>query len=274
MPGNRKSRRETKEANANPEKTLHDLVLSETASGLDSLHGLSAVGKVGVADMRQAKRATSILVSREFGCATVRLSLKFGREHIPIEVTASSNFSNWTTPVPRERPLASYWISARATFPIVLKSSTKSSLLVDHGSYMLLASCSEGKSNSTYIANVDDLRRLAARSRIVGEVVGRVADTAAVVATSGGRRCATEAASESATGTTKASAKSTTSSSESTTSATEASAESSTGTTKASTATKATTGSSGSEAVFANLKLAALPIVAVELLDCSASVIR
>jgi hypothetical protein len=43
--------------------------------------------------------------------------------------------SNSTTPEPRERPLGSYWISARLTVPMVVKRSTRSSLLVDHGSF-------------------------------------------------------------------------------------------------------------------------------------------
>lgn len=49
-------------------------------------------------------------------------------------VSAFSAESNSTTPVPFDRPLGSYWISARSTLPMVEKRSTKSSLLVDHGS--------------------------------------------------------------------------------------------------------------------------------------------
>lgn len=50
-------------------------------------------------------------------------------------VPASSWPSNWTTPVPRERPFGSYWISALLTLPMVVNNSMRSSLLVDQGSY-------------------------------------------------------------------------------------------------------------------------------------------
>lgn len=56
------------------------------------------------------------------------------RENIPIAVSAVSALSNCTTPVPRERPLGSYWISARSTLPMVENRSTRSSLQVDQGS--------------------------------------------------------------------------------------------------------------------------------------------
>lgn len=52
-------------------KCLHDLVLSEAGRSFGAFHCFTAVGEIGVADMGQAKRATSVLVSREFGCAMV-----------------------------------------------------------------------------------------------------------------------------------------------------------------------------------------------------------
>jgi hypothetical protein len=56
--------------------------------------------------------------------------------NLQIADSAFCTVSNCTTPVPLERPLGSYWISARSTLPIVEKSSTKSSLLVDQGSWI------------------------------------------------------------------------------------------------------------------------------------------
>lgn len=49
-------------------------------------------------------------------------------------VSAVSALSKRTTPLPRDRPLGSYWISACSTLPMVENNSTRSSLLVDHGS--------------------------------------------------------------------------------------------------------------------------------------------
>jgi hypothetical protein len=53
--------------------------------------------------------------------------------NLEMAVAASSWEPNSTTPVPRERPLGSYWISARSTLPMVVKSSIRSSLLVLQG---------------------------------------------------------------------------------------------------------------------------------------------
>jgi hypothetical protein len=60
-------------------------------------------------------------------------------------VSACSVVSNSTTPVPLERPLGSYMISAFLTVPIVVKRSTRSSLLVDHGSWNVLGMVRERK---------------------------------------------------------------------------------------------------------------------------------
>ena len=87
-------------------------------------------------------------------------------------VSAFSEVSNFTTPVPRERPLSSYWISARSTVPIVVKSSTRSSLLVDQGSCRSEQRYQNTGGQRTYIANVDELARLSSRRSVVGEGIG------------------------------------------------------------------------------------------------------
>jgi hypothetical protein len=115
---------------------LHDLVLCKTAGSFGALHRVAAA-EIGVFDKRQAKRTATVLVTSELRCKfRVSTTDAFSalRVHLPIAVSAFSAESNSTTPVPRERPLGSYWISARSTLPIVVKSSTRSSLLVDHGS--------------------------------------------------------------------------------------------------------------------------------------------
>ena len=43
-----------------------------------------------------------------------------------IAVSAVSMASNWTTPIPRDRPDGSYPISARSTFPMVVNNSIRS----------------------------------------------------------------------------------------------------------------------------------------------------
>lgn len=115
----------------------HDLILSKPAGSFGSLHGIS-VADVGVLDVREAEGATTILIAGELGCEIVS-NCQPPKPTVPrslqIAVSALSAVSNSTTPVPRERPLGSYCISARSTLPIVVNSSTRSSLLVDHGSY-------------------------------------------------------------------------------------------------------------------------------------------
>lgn len=115
---------------------LHDLILCQTTGRFGTLHNISTA-KVRVLDESEAKGASTILIAGEFSCCAVSIFLRQNASSIgnlPIAVSAFSALSNCTTPVPRERPFGSYWISARSTFPIVVKSSTKSSLLVDHGS--------------------------------------------------------------------------------------------------------------------------------------------
>jgi len=105
---------------------------------LGTIHLVSAV--VGVANETEAQGATTVEISGEFsydgsksahGTPPVPSTSMWNP---PMAVSAFSAVSNCTTPVPLDRPLGSYWISARSTFPIVLNSSTRSSLLVDQGS--------------------------------------------------------------------------------------------------------------------------------------------
>lgn len=112
---------------------LHHLVLSHTSAF--SLHSITSI-RVGVFDVGQAKWSSTVLITGEFcyrPTSAYRGEIKVWR-HLPIAVSASSAELNSTTPVPLERPLGSYWISALSTFPMVVKSSTRSSLLVDQGS--------------------------------------------------------------------------------------------------------------------------------------------
>lgn len=117
---------------------LHHLLLGNSASCFFAFHGVAA--NIHVLHKGQAKGSSAILITGKLGCENVSLEgkLKLTR-HVQIAVSAFSALSNCTTPVPRERPLGSYWISARSTLPIVVKSSTRSSLLVDHGSLQLSA---------------------------------------------------------------------------------------------------------------------------------------
>lgn len=115
---------------------LHDLVLRDARSCFCTFHGIAAVG-VRVLDKCQAERTPAILVACKFRCTTVSAfcHARPMQHHIPMAVSAFSAVSNCTTPVPRDRPFGSYWISARSTLPMVVKSSTRSSLLVDHGNW-------------------------------------------------------------------------------------------------------------------------------------------
>jgi hypothetical protein len=86
--------------------SLHNLVLGQ-ASGSLGVHRV-AVALIGVPDIRQTKRTTSILISSEFGCGVLARHNMNEWEDVQIAVSASSGSSNSTTPLPRERPLGSY----------------------------------------------------------------------------------------------------------------------------------------------------------------------
>lgn len=120
------------------DRPSHDLVLGDAASRLSTLHhvpGTRTGTGVQILDESDAQRATAVLVAGELGCRDVSMDLHWRRrEDLPIAVSAVSALSNSTTPVPRERPLGSYWISAFSTLPMVEKRSIRSSLQVDHGS--------------------------------------------------------------------------------------------------------------------------------------------
>ncbi len=117
------------------EEMLHNLILCNPSNWLCVLHGVAAIG-ILIFDKGKAQWPSAVLVTGELICRLSTLHTAIiKRRNILIAVSAFSVVSNCTTPVPRERPLGSYWISARSTFPMVVKSSTKSSLLVDHGSF-------------------------------------------------------------------------------------------------------------------------------------------
>lgn len=201
-----------------------------------------------------------------------------------MEVWASLVLENWTTPLPRERPFGSYWISARSTVPMVWKSSTKSSLLVLHGNCNVCQKISSAtaSSNCTYVLDVDDWVSLASRSDTVGEGVGRhgslgwcrsvvasalsVGTTLLTIATASLVSTTAVATLESATTATEASKATTTKS------AATASKATTKAPTKASTTAKAW--SCSRKSIFTNFERAALPVVAVECVDCVLCVIR
>jgi len=112
---------------------LHDLVLRQGAS--IGLHVVT-VARIRVAHVRQTERTSAVLVASELGCDSVSEKDGGRPRGAPIAVSAFSALSNSTTPEPRDRPLGSYWISARLTGPMVVKISTRSSLLVDHGNFI------------------------------------------------------------------------------------------------------------------------------------------
>lgn len=89
---------------------LHDLVLGDTASRLGTLHGVyGASACIHVLDKSDAERTATVLITGELGYTNVSVcSGRCSLENIPIAVSAVSALSNWTTPVPRERPLGSY----------------------------------------------------------------------------------------------------------------------------------------------------------------------
>jgi hypothetical protein len=134
-PHRMKSRSGANRGRGMPYTMLHHLVLSHAST--ICLHSFTSIC-IRVLDVGEAERPSPVLISSEFSCEH-QLACCYPRRgspinHIPIAVSASSAELNSTTPVPRERPLGSYWISALSTFPIVVKSSTRSSLLVDQGS--------------------------------------------------------------------------------------------------------------------------------------------
>src|ERR1700760_3870542 len=88
-------------------------------------------------------------------------------------VSALSAVSNSTTPLPLERPLGSYWISARLTSPIVENRSTRSSLLVDQGSFDLSVSVHKASQSQAYIPNMDNWISFSTSSSKVGKGIRR-----------------------------------------------------------------------------------------------------
>lgn len=251
------------------EASLHDLVLCEThghAGLLLTLHGIHCRLLVGISDVGQAERATTVLVSGELGCTYCQTSsrLYIAEYGLLIAVAASSTLPNSTTPVPRERPLGSYWISARSTLPIVVKSSTRSSLLVDQGSCDLLATRFAGVIlNATHVADVDDRSGLATRGCEVGEGVGRSGcGRGTTVETT--RRAAELLASET-TATTELTAKAATTTHETSTATELLATETSTTTHEAATTT--TEARRSGEAIFSDFEDTSVPVVSVKLLD-------
>lgn len=117
---------------------LHDLILRDATRR--RVHSIALAWRSKVLDKRDPQRATTVLVASELGCISVSFTVFRGQNgsHAPIAVSAVSALSNCTTPVPRDLPFGSYWISARSTLPMVENKSTRSSLQVDHGNYPTL----------------------------------------------------------------------------------------------------------------------------------------
>lgn len=157
---------------------------------------------------------------------------------------------------------------------MVVKSSTKSSLLVDQGNYNCLVSTNFASPHvfSTYVANIDDGARITTRSRKVGKRVRWCSDWRRSIEAA--TRSSAETSTKAATSA-KATAKAATTTHEPTTSSSsEATGEASTTTHKsASSATESTTRGAG-EAILSDLKSATVPFVPVELLDSVLSVFR
>ena len=161
---------------------------------------------------------------------------------------------------------------------MVVKSSIRSSLLVDHGSYpsnvsiIFSAAQLEPRFRKTHVANIDYITSLSTSSSMVSEGVrgdggialGTTAETrTARTARTTGTTGTTGTASKAASATTIA--KSTAMPTEASTAETAAKASTHT-TTVASTTTKAAALAIG-ETILANLEDSPLPVVAVELLD-------
>lgn len=121
---------------------LHDLVLSNAGWFVTHVPSLAWARRMDISDECDSQRTATVLVTGEFGYRNwsayfFLITINNKRSsllYLQIAVSAVSGLSNSTTPVPRERPLPSYWISARSTLPIVVNRSTKSSLQVDQGS--------------------------------------------------------------------------------------------------------------------------------------------
>lgn len=180
--------------------------------------------------------------------------------------------SKRTTPVPRERPLGSYWISACSTLPIVVNNSTRSSLLVDQGScHSLAAESFSLLHRESYIADVDDLTPVGSGCSVVGEGVrGNRGSDCSIGETT--RGAATAAASEAST-TTEAEA--TTSTTETASAAETTASEASSHATVPTAAAEAhTAAAAASISILSDLEVATLPVVAVELLNGVASIVR
>ena len=89
--------------------TSHDLILRQSSSIFLALHCVGTIG-AEVFDIGETERTSSVLVSRELGCEK-RVSVDLEADmsqHIQMAVSALSAVSNWTTPVPLERPFGSY----------------------------------------------------------------------------------------------------------------------------------------------------------------------
>ena len=94
---------------------LHNLVLCQTGWLLAFHHVIVARGAgVHVLDESDAEGTAAVLVAGELGWNGVSVGFSGNGFFVgsvvilPIEVSAVSGVSNWTTPVPRERPLGSY----------------------------------------------------------------------------------------------------------------------------------------------------------------------
>ena len=268
----------------------HDLILGQALRGLGALHHLRAGTRMHILDKRNSQRTASILVASELGWRGETVSnetrKKKGRHYrtkgttnSPIAVSASSALSNSTTPVPRERPLGSYWISARSTLPIVENRSIRSSLQVDQGSYcpsqqlirILTPLAQTLVPGNTHIANINNRASLAARGCKISEWVRGIRGNGSFKATAAKTTTTTTRSTTSETTTaTESTGKAAATSKATTTTAGEATA-----TSKAATeaATTTETGATASEAVLPNLKRTSLPLIAIELRNCVARIV-
>lgn len=89
---------------------LHDLILRDSRRRFKvALHRVGVTGaRVHVFDKGNTQGTTTVLVSREFGYSKSVVYEKGKKRDVQMEVSAVSSLSNWTTPVPRERPFGSY----------------------------------------------------------------------------------------------------------------------------------------------------------------------
>lgn len=188
-------------------------------------------------------------------------------------VSEVSAESKRTTPVPRERPLGSYWISACSTLPIVVNNSTRSSLLVDQGScHSLAAESFSILHRGSYIADVDDLTPVGSGCGVVGEGVrGNRGSDCSIGETTRGAATARASEASTATEAAEATASTTETASAAETTASEASAHA---TIPTAAAEAHTTTATTSISILSDLEVATLPVVAVELLNGVASIVR